>query len=97
MCCATGSLNMLNPSLAFVSGEPTSQSCGKFTEMPRFPYMFVNLGTAKELRCPLRYPHNGFARLQTGFCLSTSASSDHELLNGHTGVQSSRNGYPTDA
>ena len=74
-----------------------SKSGGKFTEIPRFAYMFVNLDTAKKLRCPLRYPRNGVARLQTGFCLSTSAASDHELLNGHTGVQSSRNGYPTDA
>jgi hypothetical protein len=46
-CGATGSLNVLNPSPAFVPGKPTSQICGKFTEIPRFPYMFVNLGTAK--------------------------------------------------
>jgi len=50
-CCATGSLNVLNPSPAFVSGKPTSQSGGKFTEIPRFGYMFVNLGTAKIRNC----------------------------------------------
>ena len=42
-CCATGSLNVLNPTPAFVLGKPTSQSRGKFTEIPRFGYMFVNL------------------------------------------------------
>ena len=42
-CCASGSLNVLNPSPAFVLGKPTSQSRGKFTEIPRFAYMFVNL------------------------------------------------------
>jgi hypothetical protein len=45
-CGATGSLNVLNPSPAFVAGEQTAQSRGKFTEIPRFGYMFVNLGAA---------------------------------------------------
>jgi len=43
--CGTGSLNMLTPSPAFIPGKPASQSGGKFTEIPRFGYMFVNLGT----------------------------------------------------
>ena len=50
MCCATGSLNILTSTPAFVLGEPTSQGRGKFTEIPHFAYMFVNLGAEKELR-----------------------------------------------
>jgi hypothetical protein len=43
--CATGSLNLLNSSPAFARRKPNSQGCGKFTEIPRFAYKFVNLGT----------------------------------------------------
>jgi hypothetical protein len=56
-CWATGSLKRFNPSPAFVAGKPTSQSRGKFTEIPRFPYMFVNL----EFRWQVRHRRNNLA------------------------------------
>jgi hypothetical protein len=35
---------MFTPTPAFGPGKPTSQSRGKFTEIPHFAYLFVNLG-----------------------------------------------------
>jgi hypothetical protein len=50
---ATGSLNVLNPISAFARRKPTAQGCGKFTEIPRFAYKFVNLGTGITVKITL--------------------------------------------
>ena len=73
MCCATGSLNVLIPIPAFLPGEPTSQSRGKFTEMPRFAYMFVNLGIPMTGAFSKKH-----RRASAGWCIASISSQNKE-------------------